>query len=187
MRLIKQNHLIRQVQDKSLRQKQWKLRIRCSRPQASQPSQGNSNISHFSNASPPFSLQLSVQLHYKADNGQNFHQIANTPALDVCFIFGNPVLAKWPFLENCIENMPELCHKCPYPNGTFTFSFVTNKDNPRFCPQGIVARRAIFDVNGGWPDGDYKSVLKIFNDKDPEGLVITYYFKVKLGDKNIFK
>jgi len=102
----------------------------------------------------------------------NYRQIIKTPSLEICGLFKTahepgPINQMMEVLLNASNGM---IHPCPYRIGPFRMSNYTGKNaNTSFIPL---------------PSGDYKSLIKFYNDYDPKigNIVSKYTFKEESSD-----
>lgn len=95
-----------------------------------------------------------------------------------------PLFKDW--IENCKKVCPTFCRNCPFMPGVVAVNYTENLNNNASCPR-ISNRNKPNMFSGSWfPDGDYKTAIKMYSNSDPEGLKINYYFKMKTGDTKSF-
>jgi hypothetical protein len=136
----------------------------------------------------PTSNQLDFRIDYRPLSGRFFNPIIDIKDIDFCSFFTNPIFLT-PMLKigKCYELFPELCHKCPYQAGEKVHANITVW--PQTCPLGnnVVSGQRPTLKQGFWfPDGDYRATIVMHSEHDRRGMVINYYFKVKVGDSSGF-
>lgn len=93
-----------------------------------------------------------------------------------------PIFKDW--IKNCKNVCPTLCRNCPFMPGVLNVNYTENLNAS--CPR-MSNRNKPNLLGGTWfPDGDYRTGIKIYTKLDPEALKIFYYFKMKTGDKKSF-
>jgi len=80
-----------------------------------------------------------------------------------------------------MEKFPALCRKCPVLPGPILFNY-TETINEKSCPKNTQKNIPTL-VSGSWfPDGDYRTSIRLYSRDDSEVFHVNYYFRIKTGD-----
>lgn len=104
--------------------------------------------------------------------------------VDVCKFYESPNILFDYLLTSCHKYIPELCHPCPLTPFSVAYNLTSiNHD----CPDSQNSKNPAMGTINFWPDGDYKTEIKLMvSDPEPASLKIVYIFKKYTGNKNKF-
>ncbi|KAL7038179.1 hypothetical protein ACKWTF_009489 [Chironomus riparius] len=128
---------------------------------------------------------LDIGLSFKAPGGRNFNRLFNFSRINVCEGFANPPIFGRDWVQACRKKFPQLCNDCPYLPGPLNINY-TETMSEESCPRNTHKNMPNLKSGTWFPDGEYKSTIKVYSKKDKEIFYVAYYFRIKTGDTKAF-
>jgi hypothetical protein len=128
--------------------------------------------------------------YYRQPGSNNFNYLLGWRGLDVCSIFGNPLLSKIELVDWCFKELPQMCHKCPYKANEYVAVNVSTSVGTSMgtCPVKNYTKKPLLTLGPRWwPDGDYRIDLNVYVNNRPDRVgKLTYYYREKTGNNHFF-